>query len=219
MSGQLSGRGVRQARTFFAASRPCRNATHGEFPERFSFIESDRMIRLCFFLVSLFLLVADQARSEVTAADEAGFQIKITKRAELSPRDTYQALTEINRWWLKAHTYTGQSSNLAMDFDRGWFIENLPDGGYVRHMEIVFHQPGKMLRLTGGLGPLQPMGVHGAMTFELRAAGTATEIDFSYNVSGYAPAGLTGYAPLVDQVLGQQLDSLKSYCDSKQKSE
>ena len=50
--------------------------------------------------------------------------------------------------------------------------EKLPDGGFVRHLQIVYYQPGKSLRLTGGLGPLQELGVHGSLVFSVdRGAG------------------------------------------------
>jgi hypothetical protein len=36
--------------------------------------------------------------------------------------------------------------------------------GGVRHMQVVYVDPGKTLRMIGGLGPLQSMAATGSMT-------------------------------------------------------
>ena len=93
--------------------------------------------------------------------------------------------------------------------------EVLPDGGFVRHMEIVFCQPGKTLRLSGGLGPLQGMGVSGALTFQLELKNGQTEITLTYNVSGNPDLQLDKIAPAVDSVLAAQLERLATWCDEQ----
>ena len=92
-------------------------------------------------------------------------------------------------------------------------LEKLPNGGFVRHLEIVFYQPGKVLRLTGGLGPLQEMGVTGALTFNLNPSGDNTDIELTYNVVGGDARNLDKLAPAVEYVLNLQMDRLKKYCD------
>ena len=49
----------------------------------------------------------------------------------------------------------------------GCWCEKLPNGGGVRHMQVVNVMPGKMLVMTGGLGPLQSMAATGSMSFKL----------------------------------------------------
>ena len=90
----------------------------------------------------------------------------------------------------------------------GCWCESLPDGGFVRHLDVLYAAPGRALRLQGGLGPLQGMGVSGAMTFVLKAEGATTRIVVDYVVSGYAAGGLEKVAVGVDAVLGEQLASL-----------
>src|ERR1700689_1524155 len=70
----------------------------------------------------------------------------------------WQRLVRIQDWWLSAHTYSGASANLSLSLrPGGCWCEKLPNGGFVRHMEVVLVKPGSTLRVTGGLGPLQGM--------------------------------------------------------------
>src|SRR5262245_48469333 len=67
-----------------------------------------------------------------------------------------------------------------------------------------FTEPGKILRMTGGLGPLQQFAVSGVMTVEFKAEGQGANLTFTYTVGGYIPGGFEKLAPLVDQVMVQQ---------------
>jgi uncharacterized protein YndB with AHSA1/START domain len=152
--------------------------------------------------------------AEVTSSAADGFQIKITKTTAGNPRAVFARLVnDLSRWWDADHSYSGQAENFSMDLEKQCMLEKLPDGGFVRHMEIVFYQPGKILRLTGGLGPLQEMGVSGAMTFSFTEAGDKTDIELTYNVAGSEAQNLDKLGPAVDFVLNQQMDRLKKYCD------
>jgi uncharacterized protein YndB with AHSA1/START domain len=156
--------------------------------------------------------------AEVTAAEAGGFQLKIERTTDLEPAKTYEAIVrDVDQWWLDAHTYSGDAANLSFDLEKGWFVEKLAEEGFVRHMEVVFHQPGKLLRLSGGLGPLQGMGLHGAMTISITGEGAKSRLTLIYNVSGFSPSGLKDLAPVVDQVLTQQVESLQHYCAALEK--
>jgi hypothetical protein len=114
------------------------------------------------------------------------------------------------------HTFSGNADNLSID-DRagGCFCEKLKNGGSVRHLEVVFADPGKSLRMIGGLGPLQGMAVTGTMTWSLSKADTGTNVKVTYSVGGYRPGGLQKMAPLVDKVMIEQLKRLKEYIEIK----
>ena len=76
-------------------------------------------------------------------------------------------------------------------------------------MTVVFVDPGKTLRLVGGLGPLQGMGLHGALEFRLVANEKGgTRITMWYRAGGYTPDDLSKFAPVVDQVMAAQLGGL-----------
>jgi hypothetical protein len=64
--------------------------------------------------------------------------------------------------------------------------------------------------MVGGLGPLLWQGASGSLAITLAAADGGTQMKWEYRVSGYEPAGWEATAPLVDQVLAQQLGRLAS---------
>jgi hypothetical protein len=84
----------------------------------------------------------------------------------------------------------------------------------VRHMTIVYASPGKLLRLSGGLGPLQEIAVAGSMTWTLSAEGSSTKVDLTYRVGGYYEGGLATLAPIVDGVLREQLERMKRFVET-----
>ena len=81
-------------------------------------------------------------------------------------------------------------------------------------MLVTFVNPGVILRLTGGLGPLGLMGVDGNMTWEFEDADGGTVVEFKYAVGGYLAGGLDGIAPAVDAVIGEQLLRLKRFVET-----
>src|SRR3546814_2096701 len=76
---------------------------------------------------------------------------------------------DVDRWWPKDHSWWGGESTLSIEpVAGGCFCERTADGKRsARHMVVVFAEPGKLLRLAGGLGPLQGMGLHGVMEWRL----------------------------------------------------
>lgn len=85
----------------------------------------------------------------------------------------------------------------------------LAAAGAVHAEAVVSAMPGKLLRLRGGLGPLQAMGVDGSLSIKIEATSAGSQVSFDYAVGGYSPAGFEAMAKTVDQVLGQQADRLK----------
>jgi uncharacterized protein YndB with AHSA1/START domain len=159
------------------------------------------------------MLTGSMVNGEVVSAGDGGFQIRIQQTVAGDPASVYRQLTgELGQWWDPQHTWSGDAANLAMDFERGWMVEKLANGGWCRHMDIVYHEPGKTLGLAGGLGPLREMGLHGALTFKLTPGEDGqTKLDVTFNVAGYSPEGLQPLAPVVDMVLGLQIERLKAH--------
>jgi hypothetical protein len=75
-------------------------------------------------------------------------------------------------------------------------------------MRVVYAQPGKMLRMTGALGPLQSEAVQGTLTVKLERVSGGTRIEWNYAVGGYMRYKTEAIAPAVDGVLGQQFGTL-----------
>lgn len=154
-------------------------------------------------------LVAAPAAAEVVSATPQGFEVKAQATVAASPQAVWAMIGRIGRWWSPAHTYSGKGANLRLDPRiGGCFCETLDGGGGVEHLRVVYAAPGKMLRLQGGLGPLQGEGATGALTWTLKAVPGGTEITQTYVVGGYIRMGAEKLAPLVDGVMKEQLGRL-----------
>ena len=166
---------------------------------------------------SLLLLCALSARAEVLNAAPNGFTVRHEVAIEADRLTVYAAAVgSVGQWWSSDHTVSGDAANLSITPTvPGCFCESLgPDAGLV-HMTVSFINPGVMIRLTGGLGPLQEMGIDGALTIRLQeAADDQTGLTLVYAVSGFDPNGLDRIAPAVDRVLTQQMGRLKSWCET-----
>ncbi|MCB1588352.1 MAG: SRPBCC domain-containing protein, partial [Xanthomonadales bacterium] len=83
-----------------------------------------------------------------------------------------------------------------------------------QHMRVIFVDPGKLLRLEGGVGPLQGMGLSGVMDWRLAATDDGgSTITLWYRAGGYTPEPLGDFVAIVDQVQAQQLGALASHLD------
>lgn len=155
------------------------------------------------------------ANAELTAVSGAGFVSTHALDIAARPERVFQALTdEVHLWWDAEHSYSGNAKNFYLEARaQGCFCERLEGGGSVAHMQVVFADPGKTLRMSGGLGPLQGMGVAGSMNFLLSPKDTGTRLEYRYEVGGFTAGGLAEIAGPVDQVQLGQLDRLKAYVE------
>jgi uncharacterized protein YndB with AHSA1/START domain len=153
------------------------------------------------------------ARAEVKDAAPGGFTLENAVQVPADAATAWRALVEdVDRWWPSDHTWWGADSTLSIEPRAGGcFCERLGEQQAL-HMLVTFVDPGKLLRLTGGLGPLQGMGLHGALEFRLAAAPDGgTTITMYYRAGGYTPDDLSKFAPVVDKVQAQQLGGLAAY--------
>ncbi|ODU22473.1 MAG: hypothetical protein ABS87_02030 [Sphingomonas sp. SCN 67-18] len=157
------------------------------------------------------------ALAEVEAVSEVGFSVVHVVTVPATPEAVYAALKMPAKWWGGAHSWSGDAANLWMDAQAGGcFCETLPGAarGSVEHGRIIHAAPGRLLRLTGALGPLQGEAVTGTLSWELSAVDGGTRISQSYVVGGHARMGMAAIAPAVDGVLGEQLDRLKAFIET-----
>ncbi len=168
-------------------------------------------------LTGLMFLLVFRAGAAITDSSYYGFTVKHEVTISCHPDSIYKYLvTDIGKWWNPEHTWSGKSSNLMIQPKaNGCFCEKLDNNGSVRHMSVVFVQPGKILRMEGGLGPLQMLAVQGTITFEIIPSLPVSRVTVIYSVGGYSPAGLSHIAPMVDQMLGDQLKRLQAYAELK----
>ena len=168
-------------------------------------------------LTLLCVLFPALLQGDVMDSGANGFTVKIaTVIRNPGPEAIYNDLVHnIGDWWSPDHTFSQDAHNLSID-DKpmGCFCEKLPGGGGVRHMEVIMVMPNKMLVMSGGLGPLQKMGVTGTMTIVLLPLRHETRVELMYAVGGYLPDGLNTWAAPVDKMLTEQLNRLKRYVES-----
>jgi len=158
-------------------------------------------------MAALAAAIAAPASAEVVDASDAGFTSRHVLIVTAPPAKVWDALVHPDRWWEAAHSYSGDSASLSLDpRPGGCWCEKIPGGG-VEHMRVIHVDAERMLRMAGGLGPLQAMPVSGVMTVTLEARGAGTEIVATYSVAGPRLAPLA--AP-VDKVLGAQWLRLKA---------
>jgi hypothetical protein len=164
----------------------------------------------------LLAMCASPLRAEVVNAESNGFTIRHIIVVNAVREDVYEAaLRNVGDWWSDAHTVSGDASNMHIDpRPLGCFCESLGDDGGVVHMTVTFVNPGVMIRLTGGLGPLGLMGVDGNMTWEFEPDGASTSVTLNYAVGGYLPGGLDAIATAVDAVLVEQMNRLKAFVEA-----
>lgn len=167
-------------------------------------------------LVAALLIVSSGARAEVTDSTEYGFTT-VHEVLVNAPRARVwrAAVDEVGQWWSDDHTVNGDAGSMTIKAaPQGCFCETFENGGGIVHMEVTFVNPGIILRLTGGLGPLGLMGVNGNMTWEFFDALEGTRVKFTYVVGGYRPGGLNAIALPVDYVIGEALARMQAYVES-----
>jgi len=149
--------------------------------------------------------------AEVVDSSASGFTVKSVVAIQASPDAVYRQLIHVGDWWDAEHTFSNDAHNLTIEERAGGcFCEKLPNGGSVRHLEVLFVAPGKVLRLGGGLGPLQGIATSGSMTIQLSPSSSGTKLEVTYAVGGYLPAGMNTLATPVDSVLTAQFTRLKN---------
>lgn len=179
-----------------------------------------KTLMIAMALASAALFGTGPAGAEVTVQSDNGFVISLSAETPASKDVVWKMLVTPAKWWASEHTWSGDAANLYIDSQAtGCFCEKLPKPadaaadqrmGSAEHMHIVFADPQRgILRMQGGLGPLQSEPASGVWTIELKpGADGGTVIVWDYAVSGLMRLKGGDIAPAVDQVLSQQLDRL-----------
>lgn len=152
------------------------------------------------------------ATAEVKSASPAGFLIENVEVAPVETATAWSALVnDVDRWWPKDHAWWGEESTLSIEPRAGGCFCEIAGERQARHLTVTVADPPTLLRLTGGLGPLQGMGLHGALEWRLEPVEEGTRISMRYQAGGYSPDDLSRLAPIVDRVQAAMLGSLAAY--------
>ena len=157
-----------------------------------------------------------RAVAEVADSGANGFTVRIVTTVRAAPADVYHRLIHnVGDWWSPDHTFSGDAHNLSIDErPMGCFCEKLPNQGSVRHMEVLLVEPGKTLRMSGAMGPLQALGAAATLSFALAPAGEGTQLEATYAIGGYSPKGWASWAVPVNAMLTDQVTRLKNYIET-----
>lgn len=169
---------------------------------------------LCGFL----WLFSAQAFSapEVKFVSDFGFVVENQITTRKSAEQVRNALIHhIDEWWPKDHSWWGAQGKFYIEPRAGGCFCEISDDKSAEHMHIAFVEPQTLLRMTGGLGPLQGMGMYGALDWRFEQHDKLTKVVLTYTVNGAHPDGFASLAPIVAQVQGQQLMGLKTFVESR----
>ena len=169
--------------------------------------------------LGLLLFAAAPASAEVVSAGPNGFEIKHSVQLVAPPATVYAAFGRIGGWWAKGHTYSDDSANLRLSLTPGGcFCERLPNGGGVEHMRVTYVDPGKRVVMTGALGPLLYEATAGVMDVQIERLAGGARFTLNYRAAGFARGGAERLAPLVDQVLAEQVKRFRTFATSSSRS-
>lgn len=161
------------------------------------------------------------AQAEVKDASASGFTIENSRVIAVDAQAAWTALVnDIDLWWPRDHTWWGKASRLEIQPRAGGCFCEIDGESQARHMVVVFADPGHLLRMSGGLGPLQGMGLQGVMEWRFepvkdKLGKEGTRITLFYRAGGYTPDDLAAFAPVVDRVQALQLGGLADYLDKR----
>lgn len=167
-------------------------------------------------IVAAALLIGGAARpcwAEIKQATPDTMLLAHQADLRATPAVVYAAIGKIGEWWSSEHTYSGDARNLSLEVRAGGCFCERWAGGSVEHGRVVLAEDNETVRFEGALGPLQDMAVSAVMTFKLAPSGEATHLTVTYRVGGNASHNLDKLAPIVDQVVGEQVARLTRLVD------
>ncbi len=184
--------------------------------------QGTKHMRIASALLATAILTATPAHAEVTASSDNGFAVRHAVTVSIDPEAAFAMLRTPAKWWDKEHTWTGSAENLYMDAQAGGcFCELIPNEattdsgapqrtlrGSVQHMQILYVDPGRLLRLSGALGPLQGEAMAGTMTVSLAPIRGGTRVTFEYVAGGFMRMPQGEMASAVDGMIGAQASRL-----------
>ncbi|MET0582853.1 MAG: SRPBCC family protein [Pseudoxanthomonas sp.] len=151
--------------------------------------------------------------AQATVVDQApnGFTVENSEWVAVDPQTAWKAFLDVGKWWPADHSWWGDASRLSISDKAGGCFCEINGAQQAWHMTVTFVDPGKLMRMTGGLGPLQGMGLSGALEWRFAEEKGGTRITLWYRAGGYTPDDLGKFVPVVDKVQGLQLGGLAEY--------
>lgn len=168
-------------------------------------------------LLALSFLAASPAAAEVVSASPNGFEVRHTVNLVVKPEVAFSSFANVGAWWDDEHTYSSEGKNMSLELrPGGCFCEKIPKGGGgIEHMRVTYVEPGKRVVLTGSLGPLLYEATAGVMDVQIKPTAAGSQLTLNYRAAGFAKGGADAMAPLVDQVLAEQMKRLRAFATAR----
>ena len=158
------------------------------------------------------LMLPVSAAAEVVSASDHGFEVQQSVNLVIPQPKAFSAFGQVGQWWSKDHTYSGDPARMSLQLrPGGCFCETLEGGGGIEHMHVTMVRPGEQVVLTGGLGPLLYQATAGVMDVKVERIAGGSRVTMNYRAAGFANGDAAKFAPLVDQVLGEQIKRFRAY--------
>lgn len=165
------------------------------------------MFKLLFSCV--LILSSSSVFAEVIRSAPDGFEVKVEMEVDANKAATYEQFLRVYEWWDGDHSWFGKASGFSLDARAGGCFCEVDGDKSVMHMQVSFVDPGNRVAMIGGLGPLQDLGLYGAMSWTFEPVSEEkTKVVHVYRVMGYYPDGLEELAVAVDQVQTIQVSRL-----------
>ncbi|MCZ8528674.1 SRPBCC family protein [Alteromonas sp. PRIM-21] len=184
----------------------------------------------------LSLTFTSPSHADVNYADNSGFSITNESESAAPIEAVYSHfIQDVDKWWPKDHTWW--KGTLSIDEQAGGCFCEVTQTASAAHMQISYVEPNKKVVMTGGLGPLQEMGVSGALTWEFstveenalsnddikREPSPKTKVTLTYHASGNihfngqraSNEDAAKLVKVVDKVQAQQLNALTAFSDKQ----
>lgn len=170
------------------------------------------MTRLSVLILALGALSPLSAGARLLDSRATGMTVENTVTVPVDAATAWDGLVNhVDAWWPKDHSWFGKDGKFTIEPRAGGCFCEIAGARQAQHMSIGFVDPHKLLRMVGGLGPFQGMGLQGSLDWRFEPAEGGTRITLRYVVGGYAASDLTTLAPVVDQVQGVQLGGLAAW--------
>lgn len=159
----------------------------------------------------LLFLLSPVLSAEVMHSAPDGFELKVEAEVDGSKQEVYEQFLRVYEWWDGDHSWFGKASGFSLDARAGGCFCEVDGDKSVMHMQVSFVDPGNRVAMIGGLGPLQDLGLYGAMSWNFEVlSDTRTKVVHTYRVMGYYPDGLEELAVAVDRVQTLQVSRLEA---------
>lgn len=158
------------------------------------------------------LALSTPAAAEVVTASPNGFEVRNEVNLVIPVAQAYAAFSRLGAWWSDEHTYSGKAANIQLVLrPGGCFCEAIPAGGGVEHMRVSVVQPNERIVMSGALGPVLYEAATGVMDVKFERIAGGARVTMNYRAAGFAKGDADKMAPLVDQVLAEQLKRYRAY--------